>query len=139
MIFRALEEGKRSHYEPSVTADDRDQLNIDEHDFVPHFQRVSISGEDTSGVSVFNFFNHYQNTITSKKFDWFCIMGWSVQIEFYNWFSVQYNVWIWAFKAFSGSREAIIWINLIDSPFMLLNFKLRANGWFTIAVLIRWI
>lgn len=22
----------------------------DEHDFVPHFQRVSISGEDTSGV-----------------------------------------------------------------------------------------
>lgn len=24
---------------------------IEEHDFVPHFQRVSISGEDTSGVS----------------------------------------------------------------------------------------
>lgn len=23
---------------------------LDEHDFVPHFQRVSISGEDTSGV-----------------------------------------------------------------------------------------
>ncbi|XP_044746825.1 AMP deaminase 2 isoform X2 [Coccinella septempunctata] len=47
---KALEEGKRSHYEPSLAADDRDQLNIDEHDFVPHFQRVSISGEDTSGV-----------------------------------------------------------------------------------------
>ncbi|KAG5684195.1 hypothetical protein PVAND_013434 [Polypedilum vanderplanki] len=27
-----------------------DALSIDEHDFVPHFQRVSISGEDTSGV-----------------------------------------------------------------------------------------
>lgn len=26
-------------------------LPFDEHDFVPHFQRVSISGEDTSGVS----------------------------------------------------------------------------------------
>ncbi|XP_055840719.1 AMP deaminase 2 isoform X2 [Episyrphus balteatus] len=30
------------------TVDDR--LPIDEHDFVPNFQRVSISGEDTSGV-----------------------------------------------------------------------------------------
>lgn len=27
-----------------------DAISIDEHDFVPHFQRVSISGEDTSGV-----------------------------------------------------------------------------------------
>lgn len=27
-----------------------DTISIDEHDFVPHFQRVSISGEDTSGV-----------------------------------------------------------------------------------------
>lgn len=27
-----------------------DIISIDEHDFVPHFQRVSISGEDTSGV-----------------------------------------------------------------------------------------
>lgn len=27
-----------------------DGFSIDEHDFVPHFQRVSISGEDTSGV-----------------------------------------------------------------------------------------
>ncbi|CRK96623.1 CLUMA_CG009986, isoform B [Clunio marinus] len=27
-----------------------DTFSIDEHDFVPHFQRVSISGEDTSGV-----------------------------------------------------------------------------------------
>lgn len=29
------------------TADD---IQFDEHEFVPHFQRVSISGEDTSGV-----------------------------------------------------------------------------------------
>lgn len=27
-----------------------DVVTFDEHDFVPHFQRVSISGEDTSGV-----------------------------------------------------------------------------------------
>lgn len=27
-----------------------DQFSVDDHDFVPHFQRVSISGEDTSGV-----------------------------------------------------------------------------------------
>lgn len=33
---------------PEVNPDDT--LSIDEHDFVPHFQRVSISGEDTSGV-----------------------------------------------------------------------------------------
>lgn len=31
-------------------APDADAISIDEHDFVPHFQRVSISGEDTSGV-----------------------------------------------------------------------------------------
>lgn len=48
-------EDRRSHYEPSVpgvvvTGVDVDEL--DEHDlYVPHFQRVSISGEDTSGVS----------------------------------------------------------------------------------------
>lgn len=27
-----------------------EQIPFDEHDFVAHFQRVSISGEDTSGV-----------------------------------------------------------------------------------------
>lgn len=27
-----------------------DAISLEEHDFVPHFQRVSISGEDTSGV-----------------------------------------------------------------------------------------
>ncbi|XP_037025853.1 AMP deaminase 2 isoform X3 [Bradysia coprophila] len=27
-----------------------DDINLDEHELVPHFQRVSISGEDTSGV-----------------------------------------------------------------------------------------
>ena len=32
---------------PNSIKDDQDfSFNIDEHDFVPHFQRVSISGED---------------------------------------------------------------------------------------------
>lgn len=58
-LFRILED-RRSHYEPSVpgiavTGVDVDEL--DDHDlYVPHFQRVSISGEDTSGVSVNIFF-----------------------------------------------------------------------------------
>ncbi|XP_067012263.1 AMP deaminase 2 isoform X2 [Anabrus simplex] len=46
-------EDKRSHYEPSLgpVPDDTDHsFKLEEHDFVPHFQRVSISGEDTSGV-----------------------------------------------------------------------------------------
>lgn len=34
---------------PEVNQAD-DAISLDEHDFVPHFQRVSISGEDTSGV-----------------------------------------------------------------------------------------
>ncbi|CAH0550694.1 unnamed protein product [Brassicogethes aeneus] len=43
-------EDKRSHYEPSVTGP-IELEELDEHDlYVPHFQRVSISGEDTSGV-----------------------------------------------------------------------------------------
>jgi len=50
----AKEEDKRSHYEPSLVgtvADENDRLfKLDEHDFVPHYQRVYISGEDTSGV-----------------------------------------------------------------------------------------
>ena len=54
MYIRVLED-KRSHYEPSLigAVDEQDHLAVDEHDFVPHFQRVSISGEDTSGVSYF--------------------------------------------------------------------------------------
>ncbi|XP_050306373.1 AMP deaminase 2 isoform X2 [Anthonomus grandis grandis] len=46
---KALED-RRSHYEPSVAgAPEVDEL--DDHElYVPHFQRVSISGEDTSGV-----------------------------------------------------------------------------------------
>lgn len=50
-ICRTLD--RRSHYEPSVTADEQDIAvqNLEEQDVVPHFQRVSISGEDTSGVS----------------------------------------------------------------------------------------
>lgn len=50
-------EDKRSLYEPSLgpSPDETEHpFKLDEHDFVPHFQRVSISGEDTSGVS--NFF-----------------------------------------------------------------------------------
>ncbi|XP_018340811.1 PREDICTED: uncharacterized protein LOC108747674 isoform X8 [Trachymyrmex septentrionalis] len=47
-------EERRSHYEPSLhpgVPDDIDHsFKIEENDFVPHFQRVSISGEDTSGV-----------------------------------------------------------------------------------------
>ncbi|XP_063919158.1 AMP deaminase 2 isoform X2 [Zophobas morio] len=42
---------RRSHYEPSVPGDEQDHSTLDEHElYVPHFQRVSISGEDTSGV-----------------------------------------------------------------------------------------
>ncbi|XP_066262806.1 AMP deaminase 2 isoform X4 [Euwallacea similis] len=49
LTTKALED-RRSHYEPSVVgAAEVDEL--DDHDlYVPHFQRVSISGEDTSGV-----------------------------------------------------------------------------------------
>nr|CAH7759001.1 unnamed protein product [Callosobruchus chinensis] len=44
-------EDKKSHYEPSVTGLAAPLEDLDEHDlYVPHFQRVSISGEDTSGV-----------------------------------------------------------------------------------------
>ncbi|XP_026468653.1 AMP deaminase 2-like isoform X3 [Ctenocephalides felis] len=46
-------EDRRSQYEPSLGAavdDHDDSFQLEEHDFVPHFQRVSISGEDTSGV-----------------------------------------------------------------------------------------
>lgn len=54
-LYRFLED-RRSHYEPSVpgiTAVGADVDELDDHDlYVPHFQRVSISGEDTSGVSI---------------------------------------------------------------------------------------
>nr|CAD7395498.1 unnamed protein product [Timema cristinae] len=46
-------EDRRSHYEPSIgpAPDDAEHnFELEEHDYVPHFQRVSISGEDTSGV-----------------------------------------------------------------------------------------
>ncbi|CAG7825860.1 unnamed protein product [Allacma fusca] len=46
-------EAKSQQYEPSLgaTPDEIDQaMKLDEHDYVPHFQRVSISGDDTSGV-----------------------------------------------------------------------------------------
>ncbi|XP_075223541.1 AMP deaminase isoform X2 [Lycorma delicatula] len=52
-VAKDIEE-KRSLYEPSTDApssDVPDHFKLDEHDFVPNFQRVSISGEDTSGVA----------------------------------------------------------------------------------------
>lgn len=58
-IYRAAKdlEERRSHYEPSIGPGvpdyiDDPSFNFEENDFVPHFQRVSISGEDTSGVSL---------------------------------------------------------------------------------------
>lgn len=39
-------------HEPSLGMPDEAEkdLDKDDHDYVPHFQRVSITGEDTSGV-----------------------------------------------------------------------------------------
>lgn len=63
VFYRALKdlEEKRSHLSmggrtgPNSIRDDQDyRFNIDELDFVPHFQRVSISGEDTCQVSSHN-------------------------------------------------------------------------------------
>ncbi|XP_052130606.1 AMP deaminase 2 [Frankliniella occidentalis] len=49
LVAKDLEE-KRSHYEPSHHDEGDQRSGLEEQDFVPHFQRVSISGEDTSGV-----------------------------------------------------------------------------------------
>lgn len=43
-------EDKQSTLGIGDTAHTSDDIPFDEHEFVPHFQRVSISGEDTSGV-----------------------------------------------------------------------------------------
>lgn len=45
-FFRAMED--KQSLAAELHSDS--EINFDEHDFVPHFQRVSISGEDTSGV-----------------------------------------------------------------------------------------
>ncbi|KRT86196.1 hypothetical protein AMK59_132, partial [Oryctes borbonicus] len=60
---------KRSHNEPSLVgvADEQDHLGVEEHDFVPHFQRVSISGEDTSGVPLEDLEKASQLLITALK------------------------------------------------------------------------
>lgn len=52
--FRAAQdvEERRSHYEVSLGTAMPTDIELEENDFVPHFQRVSISGEDTSGVCV---------------------------------------------------------------------------------------
>lgn len=47
--YRALED-RQSTLGIGDTAHTTDDIQFDEHEFVPHFQRVSISGEDTSGV-----------------------------------------------------------------------------------------
>lgn len=49
VFCRALEDRQStlSAGDMTHTADD---IQFDEHEFLPHFQRVSISGEDTSGV-----------------------------------------------------------------------------------------
>lgn len=55
-LFCRVLEDRKSHYEPSITGAPAQIEELDEHDlYVPHFQRVSISGEDTSGVSSFCF------------------------------------------------------------------------------------
>lgn len=46
---RALED-RQSTIGVGDTAHTSDDIQFDEHEIVPHFQRVSISGEDTSGV-----------------------------------------------------------------------------------------
>lgn len=48
-IYRALED-KQSTLAVGDTAHTSDDIDFDDHEIVPHFQRVSISGEDTSGV-----------------------------------------------------------------------------------------
>lgn len=48
-IFRALGD-KQSSLALGDTAHTSDDIQLDDHELAPHFQRVSISGEDTSGV-----------------------------------------------------------------------------------------
>ncbi|XP_014293002.1 AMP deaminase 2 [Halyomorpha halys] len=48
---------KRSHYEPSLDGSIKDfdydkHFKIEEHDYIPYYQRVAVSGEDTSGVPI---------------------------------------------------------------------------------------
>lgn len=47
--FRALED-RHSTLGIGDSAHISDDIPFEEHEIVPHFQRVSISGEDTSGV-----------------------------------------------------------------------------------------
>lgn len=48
-FFRAFED-KYSTVGVGETSHTADDIQLEEHELVPHFQRVSISGEDTSGV-----------------------------------------------------------------------------------------
>lgn len=48
-LIRALED-RQSTLAVGDCAHTSDDIQFDEHEIVPHFQRVSISGEDTSGV-----------------------------------------------------------------------------------------
>jgi len=56
VLIRAKEDARSAHLEPSVgIPEEVDAAEKDEHDYVPHFQRVSVSGEDTSGVRLEGF------------------------------------------------------------------------------------
>lgn len=48
-FFRAFEDRHSAVGDAAHTSDD---INFDELEIVPHFQRVSVSGEDTSGVPI---------------------------------------------------------------------------------------
>ena len=49
LFYRVMEIDRNSLAPPDAHQID-DAISLDEHENVPHFQRVSISGEDTSGV-----------------------------------------------------------------------------------------
>lgn len=52
-IYRKSKEDGKKNCEPSVKDEAEPIFTLDEQDFVPHFQRVAVSGEDTSGVSTY--------------------------------------------------------------------------------------
>ena len=50
--FGKVELDRRSEKPPPEDQADAGSPEVDDYDYVPHFQRVSISGEDTSGVRI---------------------------------------------------------------------------------------
>jgi hypothetical protein len=67
-------EQRSQHYEPSLgcTPDEGEHegTKFDECEFVPHFQRVSVSGEDTAGVS-HNYVSTQANPTTFTNMSYF--------------------------------------------------------------------